>query len=137
MAAGSAAGVELPNGIVVRSLDSSGRNQIWIDIGDDVLAIDVAVAESAQAEMPRFGISTNATGVVRAATELRPEFRLPRDHQADRATIERSALPGFLDGLRQRGLRQLEEGFLPQRETAFCGGQPRHILHGLVGFRDA
>jgi phosphoglycerate dehydrogenase-like enzyme/glyoxylase-like metal-dependent hydrolase (beta-lactamase superfamily II) len=86
-AAGSAAGVELPNGIVVRSLDSSGRNQIWIDIGDDVLAIDVAVAESAQAEMPRFGISTNATGVVRAATELRPEFRLPRDHQADRATI--------------------------------------------------
>ena len=81
------AATELPSGIVVKSHDATGRNQVWIEIGTDVLAVDAAVGDTPKGATPQFGISTGAGWVVTATTELRPETRKPTDDSARRAAI--------------------------------------------------
>ncbi len=82
-----AAATELPSGVRVKSLESTRRNQVWIDIGEDVLAIDAAVAAAGDNATSRYGISTGDKGSVSAETELRPESRSPAKNPSQRAAI--------------------------------------------------
>jgi len=83
-----AAAVELPSGVVVKSVESTGRNAVWIDVGDDLLAIDASGIKAPGDATPGFGLST-AAGVapVSAAVELRPDDRPADENSASRASI--------------------------------------------------
>lgn len=81
------AATELPGGVVVKSDEATGRNQVWIDIGGDVLAVDATDAKAPGGATPRFEISTGAGSNPGVATELRPESRRPTDDSSSRASI--------------------------------------------------
>jgi len=83
----NAGAAELPSGVIVKSLETTGRNAVWIEIGDDVLAIDAPDADAPDGTTPQFGISTGAGWASGATTPLRPESRQPTDDDAQRASI--------------------------------------------------
>jgi len=81
------AAIELPSGVVVMSLEPTGRNAVWIEVGDDVLAVDAVGADAPDGSTPQFGISTGAGLASGATTVLRPESRQRTGDDARRTSI--------------------------------------------------
>jgi len=73
----------LPPGVTVRSHPTSGANQVWIDVGQDLLAVDVGPHVSSTDRAPTYRIATGNgitgnTSAAGSAGELWPRTR-PQD----------------------------------------------------------
>jgi phosphoglycerate dehydrogenase-like enzyme/glyoxylase-like metal-dependent hydrolase (beta-lactamase superfamily II) len=77
----------LPSGVNVQADGPSARNQVWIEVGGDLLAADSLQETSPGGVVPRYRIATAAPGPAAAPGSLLWPASRPRDEASDRSLV--------------------------------------------------